>query len=538
MGALDDHIAAILALPADQAIATLNEARDATKNRLWVPNPGPQTEAYFSEADELLFGGEAGGGKSDLGIGLSLTEHSRSLVLRRTNKEAAKLFDRYEEIIGDTIGFNRQEGIKRDGRIIDVGGCQLETDKQKRKGIPHSLKFFDELVDFSETQYTFIIGWVRSTRKGERRRIVATTNPPTRPEGMWVVKRWAPWLDPTHPNPAKDGELRWFTTINKMDTEVDGRGPHLVGNREVFAKSRTFIRSKLSDNPDLTATDDYRATLDALPEELRAAYSEGRFDAGLKDSPMQAIPTAWIRDAQARWTDKPRPGVPMCGMGVDCTGGGDDPMVIACRHDGWYDKLNVIPGSEIPAERVGKHSAGLVISYRRNKAIIVVDMGGGYGGALYEALIDNELTAVPHKGAEKSTKRTKDGQFRFFNKRSELIWKFREALDPDQVGGSPIDLPPDPYLMQDLAAPAFWPCKIDGMAALQVEPKVDVCARIGRSTDRGDAVVMAWSAGPTYITDGDDWQRQLEQARGPRMGRRPEVKMSGGGIRLTGRNKR
>jgi hypothetical protein len=41
-----------------------------------VPNVGPQTEAYFCEADELFYGGQAGGGKTDLLIGLALTAHS------------------------------------------------------------------------------------------------------------------------------------------------------------------------------------------------------------------------------------------------------------------------------------------------------------------------------------------------------------------------------------------------------------------------------------------------------------------------------
>jgi hypothetical protein len=36
--------------------------------------------------------------------------------------------------------------------------------------------------------------------------------------------RWAPWLDPQHPNPAKPGELRWFTNVDGKDTEVDGPG--------------------------------------------------------------------------------------------------------------------------------------------------------------------------------------------------------------------------------------------------------------------------------------------------------------------------
>ena len=531
MGSLDEYINRLGVLPPAARAKTVQEARAATQHMLWIPNPGPQTDAYFCEADELLYGGEAGGGKTDLLVGLSLTIHKRSLVLRRTTKEADKLPDRFEEIIGNRDGYNSQKGTWRiQGRIIDIDGCQLEQDKQKRKGIPHDLKAFDELVDFTETQYTFIIGWTRSNDPNQRTRVVATTNPPTRPEGTWVVRRWAPWLDPKHPHPAKPGELRWFTTIRGADTEVDGPGPHDDGTgRMVRAKSRTFIRAKLDDNPDLTQTTDYAATLDALPKEIREAYREGKFEAALKDGPMQCIPTDWIRAAMDRWKDKPPPGIPMCGMGVDCSGGGDDPMVIAMRHDGWFAPLEVIEGKDIPPDRVGKYSAGLVVTYRRDRAIVVVDMGGGYGGSLYEQLKENDIDVVAHKGSEKSTRRTEDGQLRFFNKRTEVIWKFREALDPSQPGGSPIALPPDQILLADLAAPSFWLAKVDGQAAIQVEPKEDVTDRLNRSTDRGDAVVQAWSAGPTYITDGDMWRAKAAEHRP--LGRRPQVIMATRGTR-------
>jgi hypothetical protein len=520
VGSLDEYLTSLAGLSDEDRQATVQAAVEATKDRRWIPNPGPQTDAYFCEADELLYGGEAGGGKTDLVAGLSLTEHKRSLVLRRTNGEAVKLFDRFQEIIGNRNGLNEQKGTWRiDGRIIDIGGCQLENDKQKRKGIAHDLKAFDELVDFTKTQYEFIITWNRSTDPGQRCRIVATTNPPTRPEGMWVVERWAPWLDPKHPNPAKSGELRWFTTINGRDTEVDGPGPHLVDGKEVMAKSRCFIRAKLDDNPDLTQTDDYASRLDALPKELREAYREGRFDVGLKDAPFQAIPTDWIRAAQDRWHEKPPLDVPMCAIGVDCSGGGDDPMVMAPRYDGWFAPLVVIPGKDIPQDRAGRFGAGMIITERRNSAIVVVDMGGGYGGSIFEHLKDNDVQVVAHKGAEASVQRTKDGQLGFFNKRTQVIWRFREALDPSQVGGSPIMLPPDPMLLADLAAPTFWLNR----DKIQVEPKEDVCKRLSRSTDRGDAVVESWSAGPTYITNGDEWARQAQENRP--LGRRPQVVM-------------
>ena len=175
MGSLDEYINRLGVLPPAARAKTVQEARAATQHMLWIPNPGPQTDAYFCEADELLYGGEAGGGKTDLLVGLSLTIHKRSLVLRRTTKEADKLPDRFEEIIGNRDGYNSQKGTWRiQGRIIDIGGCQLEQDKQKREGIPHDLKAFDELVDFTETQYTFIIGWTRSNDPNQRTRVVVS----------------------------------------------------------------------------------------------------------------------------------------------------------------------------------------------------------------------------------------------------------------------------------------------------------------------------------------------------------------------------
>ena len=519
MGALDEYMEKLGALPADEATAVAQQAFDQIKNLRWVPNPGPQTEAYFCEADELLYGGEAGGGKSDLIIGLSLTEHTRSLVLRRTNKEADKLFDRYAEIIGHENGANRNKGWTIDGRIIDIGGCQLEKDKQKRKGVPHDLIAFDELVDFTESQYTFLTAWNRTSSPEQRCRVVATTNPPTTPEGLWVVKRWAPWLDPKHPNPAKSGELRWYTTIGEVDTEVNGPGPHEIDGRQVLAKSRTFIRAKLEDNPDLTRTADYAATLDSLPFELRQAYREGKFDAALKDQPFQLIPTEWIRQAQGRWAERSPNGVPMCAIGVDVSGGGPDPMIIAARFDGWFAPMVEIPGKEIPPDKPGKFAAGQVIMVRRNQAIVIVDMGGGYGGSCYEQLRENEINAVAYKGSEKSVRRTADGQLKFSNKRTEALWLFREALDPAQPGGSPISLPPDQALLADLATPRF---RIE-RGEIIAQSKEDVCEVLGRSPDRGDAVVMAWSAGPTYVTDGDVW-RQHNEEQGLR-GRMPHVVM-------------
>ena len=61
------------ALSPDDFAALAQKALNVTAPLIWVPNPGPQTEAYYCSADEIFFGGEAGGAKTDLELGLALT---------------------------------------------------------------------------------------------------------------------------------------------------------------------------------------------------------------------------------------------------------------------------------------------------------------------------------------------------------------------------------------------------------------------------------------------------------------------------------
>lgn len=499
---LEEILSKLNALPPDKKDQVSREVMKATAHLPWVPNPGPQTQAVECEADELFYGGQAGGGKTDLGLGLSLTRHKRTLAMRRFNKDAVKLAERMKEILGHKDGYNGQEHVWRlKDRRIEFSGCEHEDDKQRYKGDPHDLKFFDEISDFLESQYTFIIGWNRSADPTQRCRIVCTGNPPTNAEGLWVVRRWGAWLDPAHPRPAKPGELRWYTTIDGKDTEVDGPGPHEIPGESVpiMARSRTFLPATLDDNIDLIRSG-YAATLAAMPEPYRSAYSKGRFDVALKDDDFQLIPTIWIREAQQRWKPNPPDGIPMCSIGADVAGGGKDQNVLALRYDHWFAPLVVIPGKDIP---MGQDAAGLIVAKRRNQAQIVLDMSGGYGGPTYSHLKANDIDVIAFKGAEHSNGRTVDRKLGFFNRRSEAWWKFREALDPSQERGSQVALPDDPELVADLVAPHFEVTP----RGIKVEPKEKIVERLGRSPDRGDAVVMANYAGPKAVTHGVRWQR-------------------------------
>ena len=497
MSLLEEMLARLEALPEDARRELTQQALKATSNMIWVPNSGPQTEAYFCEADELYFGGEAAGGKTFLGIGLALTKHKKSLLLRRYIDDARGLIEKTMSVLGHDRGLNRQLlQWRHPGPHIDFGGCQLETDKQRYKGDAHDLCFYDEAADFLESQIDFINIWNRSDDPKQRCRVIYASNPPMTAAGLWLIKRFAAWLDPKHPHPAKVGELRWYLRgLDEKEIEVDGPGPYSVGKEMIRATSRTFIRSRLEDNPDYVRSG-YKDRLNLAPPDLRAAYREGKFDVGLRDQPNQIIPTEWIVAAQKRWSPAPPQNIPMVSMGVDPSGGGQDPMIISRRYDWWFDELIEIQGKELPPERMGKFATGTIVSYRKDGALIVLDIGGGYGGSIYENLSENKMDVLKFDGRATAAVRTKNKEHGFYNVRSAALWKFREALDPDQDQGSPIALPQDQVLLADLTAPTFEV----GTRGVQAEPKEVLVDRLGRSTNRGDAVVMAWYGGGTFMS--------------------------------------
>jgi hypothetical protein len=463
----------------------------------WVPNIGPQTQAALSLADETFYGGQAGGGKTDLVLGLALTAHRRSLILRRINKDAVKLVERIEEIVAHRRGYNGQlqrwklrtaDGVER---LIELGGCEAESDKQRYKGDPHDFIAFDEGCDFLQSQYRFIIGWNRSSNRDQRCRVVVTSNPPTTAAGLWVIQHWAAWLDPNHPHPARPGELRWYTTgPDGADVEVDGPGPHIVNGDRIVARSRTYIPAALADNPDLAQTN-YASVLAALPDELRRAYRDGDWSVGQRDDDWQVIPTAWIEAAQQRWTPAPPRRTAMTAMAVDVAPGGGDQRVIACRYGGWFAAFE----AKRELDKTGRLTAGEVVKHRRDRCPVVVDLGGGWGGDCAIALKDNGIEVVAFNGVQAVTSRTRDGKLKFINKRAEATWRMREALDPTQEGGSVVALPPDAELKADLAS-YRWELTTTG---IKIEDKEKMRARLGRSPDKGDAAVMCLSEGDRAV---------------------------------------
>lgn len=496
--------------PEDRAAAT-DQVHSIIGNRVWLPNPGPQTEAYFSKADVLLYGGQAGGGKTDLLLGLALHEHQTSLLMRRLSNDVQGLIDRAKELLDASL---IREGIRpraktEDGRTIYFAGAQNPGDEKAWMGRPRDFLGLDEATHFLESQVRFLMAWVRTTIQGQRTRTVFATNPPVDAAGQWVVPYFRPWLDLTHPNPAKHGELRWFCTVGEEDVEVSGPEPQEINGETLLPSSRTFIPAALSDNPYQVGTG-YERQLDALPEPYKSALKHGNFTVGRKDDRWQVIPSAWVREAQARWTPD-HPDVPMCAIGVDVSRGGPDQTILAARYDGWFAEMDITPGEKITS---GDDVAALVIVRRRDNALPVIDMGGGWGTSPSDVLTRNGIEHGKYVGAAASTKRTADGAMGFVNLRAQTWWELREALDPDQEGGSPIILPPDPMLLADLTMPTF---SVTNGPKVKIESKEDIRKRLGRSPDRGDAVVMAWWGGPRWKTDETKWREFTRRGGQPKV---------------------
>jgi hypothetical protein len=464
--------------------------------QIWTPFPGPQTRALRSKADIVFFGGSAGGGKSDLLLGLAVTQHRSSIIFRREFKQLQGLRERAEGLYGPYGSFNGQKEIWRleiDGvkRRVEFGACQTLGDEQGYQGRPHDLKSFDEICHFNETQFRFLMGWNRSDIPGQRSRVVATGNPPTNAEGYWVLKYWGPWLDPKHPNPAKDSELRWFAqTKDKngkfVDTEVDGPDEIEIPGEKYPVKplSRTFIRAFLTDNP-VYMDSGYMAVLQGMPEPLRSQMLHGDFLIGHEDHPRQVIPTEWVLAAQARWRPKAEldSRIRMDALGVDVARGGRDNFVLTRRYGTWFDEQITFPGSETPDGFAGLEMVISCIPPGERPAVNVDVVG--IGASVYDLAKASGLNAFAMDARHTSYARDSSGALGFTRKKSEWWWKLREALDPGI--GDDLAIPPDRQLLADLTAPRYtW--KTNG---LQVEDKEDLIARIGRSPDHGDSLVLA-----------------------------------------------
>ena len=466
-------------------------ARIQNKTAKWVPQSVPQWQALLSRADEVFYGGAAGGGKSDLILGMAGELHQRSIIFRRVFPNLRAMIDRSREIYNpdgtahgkDSYNESLHVWHLADERMVEFGAMQYEKDKTNFQGRPHDFIGLDEITELTESQYIFVCAWNRSTDPGQRKRVVCTGNPPTDEDGDWVKRRWAAWLDVDHPKPAASGELRYYATIAGVEKEFPNADPVEHEGETIYPRSRTFILALLKDNPFYAHDSHYISVLQSLPEPLRSQLLHADFSAGAKMDEWQVIDPAHVRLAQRRWIERERPDMQPTGAGLDPSRGGDDKTVLALRYDNYFDIPKDWPGKMCVD---GPTVAALVKNELgdREPGYFNLDIGG-IGTSVYDSVSVMYKNVHGFNGAEGSEYRDRSKKYKMRNKRAEAYWRMRDALDP--VHGDDIALPPGNELLADLCSARYKPTT----AGIIIEEKEEIKKRIGRSPDVGEAVIYA-----------------------------------------------
>jgi len=259
------------------------------------PQPGPQVTALQSSADILIYGGQAGGGKTWLLCAEPLRRiHNagfRAIIFRRTYPQIMGGGGIWEEAnaLYRPLKAKMREGDKLDaafpsGATVEFGHLQHEKTKYDHQGKQYTLIAFDELTHFTESQFFYLLSRNRSTC-GFKPYVRATCNPDA---GSWVAGFISWWIgDDGYPIAERTGALRYFVrheddTLDWGDSKEELIERHPLITTDLIL-SVTFVPATLDDNKILMEKDPgYKAKLMSMPrvERMRLLGGNWRISEG------------------------------------------------------------------------------------------------------------------------------------------------------------------------------------------------------------------------------------------------------------------
>ena len=216
------------------------------------PQEGPQTAFLECDADIVIYGGAAGGGKS---FGLFLEAASirdcptaRFVYFRRQQTDINKAGGPWDKslaffpLYGATPNRTSYKWRFPSGCEGQFASLQYDTSLLGWQTTEIDVLLFDELTHFTERQFWYMQSRLRNV-SGVRTRTKAGTNPAP----GWVKKLLAPWVDADWPDSDKSrpGEIRYLARIDGETVWVDADWRYSTGDKP---KSITFIRSSIYDN--------------------------------------------------------------------------------------------------------------------------------------------------------------------------------------------------------------------------------------------------------------------------------------------------
>lgn len=237
-------------------------------NVVWQPQP--KQAAFMARPEyEALYGGAAGGGKSDALVVEALRQvgipHYKALIVRKTYPQLAELIDKslnYYPRAYPKARYNASAHTWNfpSGAKILFGSMQYTKDRTRYQGQAYDFIGFDELTHFTWDEYSYLFSRNRPNGPGTRVYIRASANPGGVGHG-WVKERFVTAGKP-------------MTTIWE---DVTWRDP--IGQEHRARQSRIFVPSSVFDNPALLNNDpDYVRRLASMPEADRNALLYGDWD--------------------------------------------------------------------------------------------------------------------------------------------------------------------------------------------------------------------------------------------------------------------